>query len=780
MRRNGDSIEVLLNGVFIFSQPVMTITSLQILGSSDDETLTVDHNLGVPFSFVANAGDDTMIVNYAGVGIDPNTSLHFDGGLGLTDLLVLRGSAGELHGHYEFGAPGDGSISYADAAGHAHLIQYENLTPVNDTVVAITVDFDLPGGGNVFSIHDFGLIGADRASVIDSLGGFLFEDIRFANKDVVTVNSLAGDDQATIDLDPANLPTGLFALNVNGDSGNDTLLALNTGGLTELRLDGGEGNDTLDASAVAAGQFVHLSGNSGNDALIGGAGDDLLEGNAGNDTFDGNGGSDDLFGGDDADTFIWDPGDGSDLIEGGTGNDVLRFNGSGGAEVFAFSPNGTRLRFTRNVGNIVMDVAAVEQVDLLAMGGADNVFVNDIYTTDVRVVQVDTGADAAVGDNVVVLGRTVADNLNVTAFFDPVDLLAKVKVAGLRYDVLVSSTEVTDDGDNANDDGLFVQGNDGNDTIKAAAGVEGPGVGSMRITLDGGEGDDFLSADAVLLGGAGDDFLEGGAGDDQLFGEAGNDTLFGGGGNDTIDGGADVDTILVRGTPGNDRIDVSQLAPSGVADSGYLLQVNLNGIVDTDTIAQDILGQPGQAPVLPSVEEVRIDAGDGDDTIRVRHADAYSDLDATNGTANQTLRYTVHAGAPNASDRLAVVDDGLGDTVIQRQGPDGRSGSVTVGGMAPVVYDGVEYVDVVPLDPITGRTGTDMAGRLFVFKYDPYESNNSLANATFLGAGATINVDPTVDPGPDPFFIDPPLPGDLDVYRFLAAETGTLDFTIPN
>jgi hypothetical protein len=155
--------------------------------------------------------------------------------------------------------------------------------------------------------------------------------------------------------------------------------------------------------------------------------------------------------------------------------------------------------------------------------------------------------------------------------------------------------------------------------------------------------------------------------------------------------------------------------------------------------------------------------------MRVRVADALVVSPA------DSLRFHVVGGPPTTGDRLAVIDDGPGDLVIHRQGADHRSGSITVGPLAPVVYEEVEFVQVAPLNPITGGTGTDGEGRLLVFKQDPFESNNSLPNATFLGSGATINVDPVIDPGADvPFG----LPGDEDWYRVVAETTGTLDFQV--
>src|SRR5262249_56542927 len=93
--------------------------------------------------------------------------------------------------------------------------------------------------------------------------------------------------------------------------------------------------------------------------------------------------------GDGDDVFVWDPGDGSDVVDGGAGRaDTMRFNGAAAAEQFTLSPNGNRLRFFRDVGNITMDTVGVELVDVHALGGADLVTVDDLSGTDVSRVNV--------------------------------------------------------------------------------------------------------------------------------------------------------------------------------------------------------------------------------------------------------------------------------------------------------------------------------------------------------------------------------------------------------
>ena len=82
------------------------------------------------------------------------------------------------------------------------------------------------------------------------------------------------------------------------------------------------------------------------------------------------------------DTFQWDPGDGNDIIEGQDGADRMLFNGSAANERMETSANGGRVRFTRDIANIVMDLNDVETIVANALGGADTITVNDVSGTD--------------------------------------------------------------------------------------------------------------------------------------------------------------------------------------------------------------------------------------------------------------------------------------------------------------------------------------------------------------------------------------------------------------
>ncbi len=77
--------------------------------------------------------------------------------------------------------------------------------------------------------------------------------------------------------------------------------------------------------------------------------------------------------------------------------DTLLFNGANVTENIDISANGGRVRLTRDVGNVTMDLNGVERIDFAALGGADNITVNDLTGTDVQQVALDLGNDGQVG-----------------------------------------------------------------------------------------------------------------------------------------------------------------------------------------------------------------------------------------------------------------------------------------------------------------------------------------------------------------------------------------------
>ena len=58
------------------------------------------------------------------------------------------------------------------------------------------------------------------------------------------------------------------------------------------------------------------------------------------------------------------------------------FNGANVNENIDISANGERVRLSRDVGNVTMDVNDVERIDVHALGGADTIMINDLGGTD--------------------------------------------------------------------------------------------------------------------------------------------------------------------------------------------------------------------------------------------------------------------------------------------------------------------------------------------------------------------------------------------------------------
>ena len=296
---------------------------------------------------------------------------------------------------------------------------------------------------------------------------------------------------------------------VNMNGGNDSFSATgNLAALIKLTVDGGAGDDTI------------LGGN-GADMLIGGTGNDFIDGQQGNDT---------ILMGEGDDTFQWDPGDGSDTVEGGAGFDTMLFNGSNGNENIDISANGERVRFTRDIAAITMDLNDVERIRFNALGGADNIVVNDLSGTDVKEVEINLaaaiggGAGDGAADKVTVQGSNGNDT--------------QIKVATVGGAVVVSglAAQTTITGSEAANDQLVVNGLAGNDVMDAS----GLAAGMIKLTLNGGDGND------TLTGSAGDDVLNGDAGDDRIIRNAGP------AGNDVVEGGDGTDTAEVNGGNGDE------------------------------------------------------------------------------------------------------------------------------------------------------------------------------------------------------------------------------------
>jgi Ca2+-binding RTX toxin-like protein len=490
----------------------------------------------------AEAANDTLVVNALGGNdvIDASQlsanwiKLTIDGGAGNDTITGSRGN--------DLLIGGDGNDSVTGGQGNDTAL----LGNGNDTFVwnpgdgsdvvegQAGTDTLVFNGSNVAENMDISANGT-RARLFRDVGNVTMdingvEHIQLATlggADHVTVNDLSGTGvtQVAIDLS-ATLGSGqgdglADTVTANGTASDDKINVVGSGssvtinGLAaQVTIKGADaGSDMLVVNGLGGNDVINASGVHGqvNLTLNGGDGDDFITGSAGNDFVNGGRGNDVAFLGAGDDTFVWNPGDGSDTVEGQGGNDTLLFNGANVNENFDISANGSRVRFTRNVANITMDVHGVETLDVNTFGGADNITVNDLTGTDVNQVKIDLGSNGAPdgqADTVILNATNGDDAITVT------NNNGVVTITGLAETVTITDFDASDR--------IIINGLGGDDVIEAS------GLSGMQLTANGGDGDD------VLIGSVGNDTLNGGAGDDVLIGGPGQDILDGGTGNNIL------------------------------------------------------------------------------------------------------------------------------------------------------------------------------------------------------------------------------------------------------
>lgn len=294
--------------------------------------------------------------------------------------------------------------------------------------------------------------------------------------DTLTIRGTKGNDKITL------RPVDANTLQVDFGGGVVRNFQRNTFTMIDVRLRDGDDKFRVDPPTALLGvEEMTINGGNGNDRLKGGADAEHFIGGRGNDFVDGNGGSDTADLGSGWDTFRWDPGDGSDLIDGGTGTDKLDFRGNNAAEIMKLRAVGELSQFTRNLGNIVMDMNRVERLNLVAGGGEDRITINDMSGTgfrraDVNLTSVDAkfnpvgGPDGA-ADTVIVNGTNKADHIDVTARDTRVD------VEGLQPKTRLTNTETLDT--------LKINTLKGDDDVDVDPAVRA--LIGVQVNLDGGQ-----------------------------------------------------------------------------------------------------------------------------------------------------------------------------------------------------------------------------------------------------------------------------------------------------
>jgi uncharacterized repeat protein (TIGR01451 family) len=392
---NGTRV-VLLRDVGGVTMDVGGVETITLAALDGPNHVTVDDLTGVAdltgvTLLLGNSGDTVDAAAQA----DPAFGLTIQGGFGAdritggagADIIfggrgddVLVGSGGNDTFTWN---PGDGNDTIEGGAGLDTLV-------FNGSNVSEHITFDANGP----RLRMF----RDVASIVMDLAGV----------ETVTLDTLAGTDNVTV-----NDLTGVADL-------------------TSLAITLGDEDDVVDASAqLNPAVGMTIDGEAGDDDLTGGAGHDLIRGGRGNDVMRGSGGDD---------TFTWAPGDGSDTIDGGAGNDTLSFNGSNANEKIDVSRTPTGFFMTRDIASITMTVDAVETLDLLALGGDDQVSTVGLPSTtqsldgggqsaaDVLTVDAQGAAVSSGSGTIAIAGSQPIQHVN----FEEVDVLnAAVPAASL-------------------------------------------------------------------------------------------------------------------------------------------------------------------------------------------------------------------------------------------------------------------------------------------------------------------------------------------------------------
>jgi len=691
-----------------FSIDIGTSERVVVNMNGGDDSFSATGNLAVLTAFTVDggAGNDTILGgNGADLLLGGDGNDFIDGQQG-NDTALL--GAGDDVFQWD---PGDGSdVVEGEAGSDTMLFNGSNIGEIFDlsanggrarftrNIANITMDLNdvervelnTLGGEDAFNIGD--LSATDVREVAVNLAGTVNGTAGDGARDTITATGRASADTVTIATNGAETSvTGLPA----------ELRITNVETTDELAINTGAGNDVVNASGLqATGPRLTIDAGAGNDTVNGGRGIDILSGGAGHDLIDGNQGNDIARLGDGDDTFVWDPGDGSDQVEGEAGIDTLDFNGSSTAENIVISANAGRATFFRDIANIIMDTNDVERLQFDALGGADNVQVNDMTGTEVTNVLVNLGAtdgattgDAAI-DSVSVLGSAAADAVRI------VNAGAAVEVRGLAATVRVTGAE-------AASDRLEVHSGAGDDTLDASG-----TSARIQLSLFGDAGNDRI------IGSAGADFINGGLGVDTVSMGAGNDRFQWnpGEGSDVIDGQAGFDTHEFNGSNADEQFALN-------ADGDHaILTRNLGNIImdqnNVERVELDALGGADRFDIgdlrATDIRELNInlagDPGGG--------ADGHEDVVSLTGGAQGEF---INLGASGndlairglaAATRIENLDDGDKVTVRGGGGSDVINAFSVGAGVAALTLEGGSGNDILigsaGNDVLNGGTGNDV------------------------------------------------------------------------
>lgn len=480
---------------------------------------------GINSAGLTETGTDTLL------GIENAT-----GGAG-NDRLVGSDSANILYGgdgnDTVSAGKGNDVIIGGDGAGDDTYDGGDGIDTVKYTsaVAGITVNLSLKSRNAISTSTDSG-IGVDKLTKVENIIAGNYNDIIIGDGSNNTLEGMDGADSINGNNGNDVVNGGLGNDTLTGGAGNDTFV-INSGvdtitdlgnGQDILQVTSGVLNATVSKAWVARsgtynnaevnltsnGQSVNLnavtSGTHGFDitntgkaaTFIGSAFDDSITGGSGDDTLNGRAGTNVLNGGSGNDAYIID-------ISGATNSDVI-FN-----EVYD-SQGVDKLSFT--------------------VTSAEFDAINDSWFS---IRRLNDGKDLAIGvfdDNneEPINGVIIKDQFNYVggSFNNTINTITlkapETENKSITFNIAVTGSSSSQ-----------LIGTKGVDYMAGFGGSQ---------TLNGGAGNDILTASRFDTEGNIGDTIYGEAGNDDISGKEGNDTLNGGVGNDELTGGSGADTFI--------------------------------------------------------------------------------------------------------------------------------------------------------------------------------------------------------------------------------------------
>jgi Ca2+-binding RTX toxin-like protein len=262
--------------------------------------------------------------------------------------------------------------------------------------------------------------------------------------------------------------------------------------------------------------------------------------------------------------------------------------------------------------------------------------------------------------------------------------------------------------------------------VVSSEGVRTTSTDAASVQLDGGDGDDRLSARgttrAILLGGPGHDLLQGGDGNDTLLGGAGPDDLGGGAGNDLFYGDRSTLTPVdptaapvapaadvIDGGPGSDQVSYFDRTGPVVVDLTTGAGVGAAGEGDTLFSVENIEGGAGDDTLNGDDGPNRLVGGPGNDVLGGRGGDDYLDgwagADDLRGGAGDDLLAPDGIGTTSPEPASDVVDGGTDEDTLSY---DGRATGIVVD-LSDTKPDGEPAAPdrVTAVEDVTGTVGDD-------------------------------------------------------------------------